>query len=219
MDELPEPAREGRRRQVHGEAASRARVLGTLNITQVEGTDLDALGIEVLGDTAVTDSVFTGNVRFALDSLKRRQHLDDPAPLHTLYKRYQGDVDADEDLTSGSQYGVTHVDDLTATLHGGVSFANSIFQKFVSFEGVRFGHDDHGATSFYNTQFYGEAHFERTVFYGPADFRTISGNELAFNDATFHDTWMLEDANVPGRLTASGAELASVPELTATAQR
>ena len=66
---------------------------------------------------------------------RRRQHRLDPTPLHRLYKQYQGDIDADQDLTQGNQYGVLHVDDLSASFKKDVVFANTIFQKFVSFEG------------------------------------------------------------------------------------
>ena len=57
------------------------------------------------------------------------------------------------------------------------------------------------------TQFAGEAHFERARFYGIADFRTIAGEELSFNQVRFHNHWMLDDANVPGRLTTTEADL------------
>lgn len=188
---------------------SRTVFMDELIFSQVELTDLDFLGSDIKKLANFSDSIFKGNVRFALDGLTRRMHLDDVTPLHKLYKQYQGDDDADRDLTMKSQYGVTHVDDLTAMLRGNVSFANTIFQKFVNFEGVQFG-SDRGAgqlASFFNTQFYGEAHFERTRFLARADFRTIFGNEVSFNDARFYDTWMLDDANVPGRLSASGVKL------------
>jgi len=187
---------------------SRARFADALTFSQIELQDLDFFGTVVHGAANFSDSVFQGNVRFALDGLTRRLHLHNVDPLHHLYKLYQGDDDAEEDLTFKSQYGVTHVDDLTARLEGDVSFANSIFQKFVNFEGVQFGSPEKDSlASFFNTQFYGEAHFERTMFYATADFRTIFGNELSFNQARFFRTWMLDDANVPGRLSMSGARL------------
>ncbi len=187
---------------------SRSRFGKGLIFSQIQLTDLDFLGTDLGGDSTFNDCVFSGNVRFSLDGLTRRLHLKDVTPLHKLYKQYQGDDDADSDLTTKNQYGVIHVDDLTAKLLGNVSFANTIFQKFVNFEGVQFGRSGTDQlASFFNTQFYGEAHFERTQFFATADFRTIFGNEVAFNDARFHKTWMLDDANVPGRLSMSGAEL------------
>ncbi len=187
---------------------SRAIFRKNLTFSQIELTDLDFLGSVIEGEANFGDSVFSGSVRFALDGLTRRLHLQDANPLHKLYKQYQGDDDADKDLTFKGQYGVVHVDDLTAKLRGNVSFANTIFQKFVNFEGVQFGSaGKNQLASFFNTQFYGEAHFERTVFNATADFRTIFGNEVAFNQASFRDTWMLDDANVPGRLSMSGARL------------
>lgn len=187
---------------------SRADIRGDARFAFVELDDLDVLGAHAQGGFALVDSVVRGNAKFALDGFTRRQHLDDPHPLHVLYKQYQGDVDADTLLTDRSQYGVTHVDDLVVRFDGDVSFANTYFEKFVGFEGVTFGSSSDQLATFYNTQLYGEAHFERTTFRAKADFRTISGNELSFNRARFETSWMLDDANVTGRLSMSGATFA-----------
>lgn len=183
---------------------SRARFLDEAKFEYVELDDLDALGATTSKSFEVTDSVIRGNARFALDGFTRRKHLDDPAPLHTLYKQYQGDLDADALLTEGSQYGVRHVDDLSVKFAGNASFANTYFEKFVGFEGVQFGTEGSDSiANFYNAQLSGEAHFERTKFWSVADFRTLSGNELSFNGSHIAKTWMLDDANVPGRLSLS----------------
>ncbi len=189
---------------------SRATFQKSLEFNHMQLTDMDFYGGVVKGNADFSDCVFSGSVRFSLDSLTRRLHLQNVDPLHQLYKLYQGDDDAEANLTEKSQYGVRHVDDLTANMLGEVSFSNTIFQKFVSFEGVQFGiaGTDHRA-SFYNTQFYGEAHFESTDFYAEADFRTIFGNEISFNKAHFHDTLLLDDANVPGRMSMNGVDLDS----------
>ena len=169
-------------------------------------------GGEVRGNADFDNNVFLGRARFSLDELTRRQHLQNVDPLHKLYKQYQGDDDAEEDLTKKSQYGVTTVDDLVSHFKGNVSFANTYFKQFAGFERVYFGTPHKSAeertlANFYNTQFGGEAHFERAHFYGIADFRTIAGLELSFNQARFHDSWMLDDANVPGRLSTTETDL------------
>ena len=187
---------------------SRVEAQKRLEVRQMQLTDFEFLGGRVLGDADFRDSVFTGNVRFSLDGLTRKSHLDDADPLHKLYKQYQGDDDAETDLTFKSQYGVVTVNDLTASFGTGVTFANTIFEKFVNFEGVTFGTEGQdGEASFYNAQFYGEAHFERTRFYSVADFQTIFGNEVSFNQANFYRTWILDDANIPGRLSMSAADM------------
>ena len=187
---------------------SRARMMEGVEFSQIELLHLDFLGTHIKGDSAFTDCVFKGNVRFSLDGLTRRLHLHDIDPLHNLYKLYQGDEDAEQDLTGKSQYGVRRVDDLTASFEGSTSFANSIFEKFVNFERVHFGvKNEADLANFYNTQFKGEAHFELCSFYADADFRTIFGNEMSFNQARFFRSFRLDDANIPGRLTLSGAEL------------
>ncbi len=189
---------------------SRAVFNENIEFSQVQATDVEFLGADIRKEANFSDCVFANSARFSLDGLTRRLHLDKVDDLHPLYKQYQGDVDAEADLTSKSQYGVVSVDDLTARIGGNVSFANTIFQTFVNFEGVRFGQPK-GKTktlaNFYNTQFFGEAHFERSEFYSRADFRTISGNEISFNQARFHSAWLLDDANIPGRLSMNGADL------------
>lgn len=204
----------------HGDAFfRRSKVEGVLNfsrtvahknltLSRMEVKDLLFYGGEVFGVARFDDGVFSGRARFSLDELTRRQHLSDVTPLHKLYKLYQGDDDAEEDLTSQSQYGVRSVDDLVSRFHSDVSFANTYFEQFVGFERVAFGTKDKGhIANFYNTQFQGEAHFERARFNGVADFRTIAGEELSFNRAKFHKAWMLDDANVPGRLTTTEVDL------------
>jgi uncharacterized protein YjbI with pentapeptide repeats len=188
---------------------SRTLAKKDLIVRQMQLTDFDFLGGRVLGNADFRDSVFTGNARFSLDGLTRRNHLKNVDPLHKLYKQYQGDDDAETDLTFKSAYGVVTVNDLTASFGGGVTFANTIYEKFVNFEGVQFGTEgEEGQASFYNAQFYGEAHFERTRFYSTADFRTIFGNEVSFNQANFYRSWIFDDANIPGRLSMNGADLA-----------
>lgn len=186
---------------------SRARFYEPVSIKTVQVDDILFLGSHFRADAVFSDSVVNGNARFALDGHNRLLHLEDVTPLHPLYKHYQGDVDADELLTNSAQYGVVHVDDLTTRFDADVSFANTIFEKFVGFERVTFGSNAaENHAGFYNSQFYGEAHFEHAHFQASADFRTISGNEISFNGARFEGTWMLDDANVPGRLSVNDLE-------------
>lgn len=192
---------------------SRAHFQQDARLAYVDLDDLDMLGAHTRGAFALSDSVVRGHAKFSLDGFTRRQHLDDANPLHVLYKQYQGDVDADALLTERNQYGVTHVDDLIVRFDGDVSFANTYFEKFVGFEGVTFGATQDHIATFYNTHLYGEAHFERTTFHAVADFRTISGNELSFNGAHFAAAWMLDDANVTGRLSLSDATFADAANL------
>ncbi len=187
---------------------SRVVTTGNFVFQRNEAKDMLMYGGIVSGTAELDNNVFTGSVRFSLDELTRRDHLDDVDPLAKLYKLYQGDDDAEEDLTSQSQYGVKSVNDLVSKFYGNVSFANTYFRQFVGFERVTFGVEGKDQVSnFYNTQFGGEAHFERANFYGIADFRTIGGTELNFNQARFHKHWMLDDANVPGRLSTSETDL------------
>ncbi len=186
---------------------SRAKAQGNFLFSRNEIEDLIAYGLEVMKDTTFEDNVVNGRSAFALDALTYRVHLADPSPLHKRYKLYQGDDDAEEDLTRRSQYGVMHVRDFISRFHGTTSFANSYFNELVSFERVRFGTNPEDTVSFYNTQFGGEAHFERAEFMGMADFRTIGGRELSFNHAQFHRDWMLDDANVPGRLATTDTKM------------
>jgi hypothetical protein len=187
---------------------SRIVTAGRFLFSRNEVKDLWMYGGEVMGDATFDNNVVQGGARFALDELTRRDHLDDVTPLHKLYKLYQGDDDAEEDLTKKSQYGVTHVDDLLSRFHGDVSFANTAFKEYVGFERVSFGSVRTSLANFYNTQFGGEAHFERARFFGTADFRTVGGEELSFNQARFESHWLLDDANVPGRLSTNETELA-----------
>ena len=187
---------------------SRISTTGNFVFRRNEVKDLLMYGGEVFGDTQFDSNVFLGRSSFSPDELTRRQHLEDVDPLHKLYKLYQGDDDAEEDLTSKAQYGVTNVDDLVSRFHGNISFANSYFKQFVAFERVAFGTEGKSSiANFYNTQFGGEAHFERARFYGVADFRTIGGLEVTFNQAHFFKHLMLDDANIPGRLSLTEARM------------
>ncbi len=173
---------------------------------EVVSHGMDFFGSVLHGSSDFTDTVFDGHVRFSLDEVTYREFERQVDELHKLYKVYQGDEDAAEDLTSRSMYGVETVDDLTAYIPGEISFANVMFQEFCQFQRVVFGEAGQpGTADFYNAQFRGETHFERAVFHADADFTTIFANELGLNDATFHGRVMLDDANVPGRVTLSGA--------------
>jgi len=173
----------------------------TLSVKEVHTQGLDMVGTHFKGNASFVDARFDGKVRFSLDDVTRAQHLQDTTPLLALYRDYQGDEDADEPLTRTSSYGVESVDDLIARVEKDISFANTTFTGYAVFERVVFGTEGQpGLAQFYNTQFLGESHFERTTWHAAADFTTIFGNEIAFNEATFHDTLILDDANVPGRI-------------------
>ncbi|MDP2306271.1 MAG: hypothetical protein Q8P18_09620 [Pseudomonadota bacterium] len=185
---------------------SRAVFAGSLDMKEVFLGGMDLIGADLIGDARFVDARFDGKVRFSLDDVTRARYLDDPSPLLSLYRDYQGDEDAEEPLATGFSYGVEHVDDLIAKVEGNLSFANSVFGGFVIFERVAFGVPDKGTTAeFYNTQFGGETHFERTTWHSSADFTTIYAQEVALNEATFHETLVLDDANVPGRVTLTDA--------------
>lgn len=185
---------------------SRAAFDAPLDMKEVFLGGMDLFGADLRADARFADARFDGKVRFALDHVTRAHHLADPEPLLPLYRDYQGDEDADEPLTTRSSYGVDHVDDLTAHIAGNLSFANSVFGGFCIFEGVSFGTPGQPSIAeFYNTQFLGETHFERTTWNGAADFTTIYASELALNEAEFHETLVLDDANVPGRVTLTDA--------------
>lgn len=187
---------------------SRARITGDFAFQSNEAKDLFMFGAQVEGNARFDSCYFVGRALFSLDELTRREHLNDVRALHKSYKIYQGDDDAEEDLTKSSQYGVTHVNDLVSRFEGEVSFANTYFRQFVGFERVVFGTEAKpGYANFYNTQFGGEAHFERATFHGVADFRTVGGTELSFNQTRFYSHWMLDDANVPGRLSTNETDL------------
>ena len=185
---------------------SRAVFEDKLSIKELSLADLDFIGAWLRAPAEFIDLQVSGKVRFSLDDITRSQYLDDPSPLLSLYRDYQGDKDADEPLTSRSSYGVEHVDDLIARIDDDVSFANSVFAGFVIFERVQFGLPDapHRAV-FYNAQFQGESHFERTTWNANADFTTIFANELSLNEAAFHSGLVLDDANVAGRATLTDA--------------
>ncbi len=193
---------------------SRARFGGEVTAREMVCQGMDFFGARLLGRADFTDSVFDGHVRFSLDEVSQREFASRVDELHKLYKMYQGDEDATEDLTTRSAYGVEDIDDLTAYIPGDVTFANVMFQEFCQFQRVTFGERPvAGTASFYNTQFRGETHFERAEFWADADFTTIFANELGLNEATFHGRLMLDDANVPGRVTLTGAEFAGDADL------
>ena len=188
---------------------SRAVVRGPLSMKEVAYGGMDFIGAELLADASFVDARIDGKVRFSLDDVTRARYLSDPSPLLSLYRDYQGDEDADEPLARKTAYGVEHVDDLIAKIDANISFANTVFGGFVIFERVTFGKPDGDTTAeFYNTQFGGETHFERTHWHSSADFTTIYAEELALNEATFHRTLVLDDANVPGRVTMTDATFA-----------
>ena len=185
---------------------SRAVVAGPLMLKEVKLGGLDLFGADLRADTELADAEVTGKVRFALDGATRARHRGDPAPLLALYRDYQGDDDAAEPLAAQTSYGVRSVDDLTARIGGNLRFDNAVLTGFVIFEGVQFGRPGADTLAgFYNTQFGGETHFERTTWYSVADFSTIYAQELALNEAVFHATLLLDDANVPGRVTLTDA--------------
>ncbi len=185
---------------------SRAIFKDALDLKEVAFGGMDLLGAELDSDARFTDGRFDGKVRFSLDNITRATNIENPDPLLPLYRDYQGDEDAEAPLTTTSSYGVQSVDDLVAKIRGSISFANSVFTGFLTFDRVIFGTPGKDTLAeFYNTQFGGETHFERTTWWSSADFTTIYGNELALNEATFHRTLVLDDANVPGRITMTDA--------------
>ena len=186
---------------------SRTVVQDTIVVKEMTLAGMDFIGAWLQGDAAFVDVHFKGKVRFSLDDITRAQHLQDPTGLLPLYRDYQGDKDAEEPLTTRSSYGVEHVDDLIARIDGNISFANSIFGGFTIFERVILGKPGGGTSAeFYNTQFMGESHFERTVWHSKADFTTIFANELSLLEATIHDTLILDDASIAGRVVLTDAE-------------
>ncbi len=188
---------------------SRTRMHGPLAMTEVNLGGLDLFGATLDADAEFVDAKVAGKVRFSVDGVTRARHLADPAPLLGLYRDYQGDDDAAEPLATRSSYGVLSVDDLTAQVAGNLRFDNAVLNGFVIFERVVFGRPGADTTAeFYNTQFGGETHFERTTWYSTADFTTIYAEELALNEAELHRTLVLDDANVPGRVTLTDATFA-----------
>lgn len=185
---------------------SRSIIEDQLEMNEMHVGGMDFIGSWLRGDSVFVDVEFLGKVRFSLDDITRARHLDDPTPLLSLYRDYQGDKDAEEPLSTANSYGVEHIDDLIARIEGDISFANSTFRSFVIFERVEFGEYERGhLAQFYNTQFKGEAHFERTTFHSEADFTTIYGNELSFYEAHFDRAVIFDDAHVSGRLTLTDA--------------
>ncbi|MCP4808255.1 MAG: hypothetical protein GY913_27935 [Proteobacteria bacterium] len=179
----------------------------TLSVKEVHTQGLDMVGTHFRGNASFVDARFDGKVRFSLDDVTRAQHLTDTTPLLALYRDYQGDEDADEPLATTASYGVETVDDLIARIDKSISFANTTFTGYAVFERVTFGTPgEKNVAQFYNTQFLGESHFERATWHAAADFTTIFGNEIAFNESIFHDTLILDDANVPGRVILTDAE-------------
>ena len=193
---------------------SRARIAGGVQARELVAAGMDFFGAQLGGRSDFTDSVFDGHVRFSLDEVTYREFADRLDDLAKVYKQYQGDEDATEDLTTRTAYGVEHVDDLTATIPGDLSFANAMFAEFCQFQRVTFGQPGaEGTVDFYNAQFRGETHFERAEFHADADFTTIFANELGLNDSVFHSRVMLDDANVPGRVTMGGARFVDGADL------
>ena len=184
---------------------SRAVFRDEVNVKDVEVGELDAFGTHFQRDAWFTDATIEGRTRFSLDEVTRHAIQQEIDALLPLYRYYQGDEDADEPLTDQSSYGVVAMNDLTAKIDGDISFANTVFGGYTVFEGVVFGREPGGVASFFNSQFLGETHFERTLWRNQADFTTIFGNEVAFNNATFQHSLILDDANVTGRVTLTDA--------------
>ncbi len=193
---------------------SRSMFHGPMNIKEVELGGLDALGAHFQDDAWFMDAVIRGRARFSLDEVTRHSVREDIDELLPLYRHYQGDEDADAPLTTTSSYGVQSVEDLNSAIDKNISFANTVFGGYTVFEGVKFGQPDtETVASFFNSQFLGETHFEHTEWFGQADFSTIFGTEVAFNNALFHHALILDDANVAGRMTLTDARFAGTADL------
>ena len=193
---------------------SRAVFADLLNVKEVTAQELDALGAWFQGTAVFKDAEIAGRTRFSLDEVTRHSVGEDLDALLPLYRHYQGDEDRDEPLTTRSSYGVVALEDLNARIDGDISFANTAFGGYTVFEGVIFGTEGQsGSASFFNSQFLGETHFEHTRWHSQADFTTIFGNEVAFNGATFHDSLVLDDANVAGRVTLTDARFEGSADL------
>lgn len=185
---------------------SRVDFQGTVNVKEVQLGSLDALGTHFRQDAWFMDAAIAGRARFSLDEVTRHDVREDLAGLLHLYRIYQGDEDADAPITTRSSYGVETLEDLNTVIDGNISFANTVFGGFTVFEGVTFGQPGASTVaSFFNTQFLGETHFEHTTFHGRADFTTIFGKEVAFNNARFHRSLVLDDAAIDGRVTLTDA--------------
>ncbi|MCB9683903.1 MAG: hypothetical protein H6738_01885 [Alphaproteobacteria bacterium] len=176
-------------------------------VREVTAGSLDAFGTHFAADASFEDATVLGRTRFSLDDVTRSSATADGLDsLLPLYRRYQGDEDADEPITTRTSYGVTSFDDLNARIDGNISFANTTFGGYTVFQGVTFGREGvQTVASFFNSQFQGESHFERTDWFASADFTTIFGSEVAFNGAHFRRSLILDDAAVSKRVTLTGA--------------
>ncbi|MBX2799497.1 MAG: pentapeptide repeat-containing protein [Myxococcales bacterium] len=195
---------------------SRAVFHAPVNVREVEADSLDVLGTHFRDDAWFTDATVHGRARFSLDAVTRATvgESGDIDHLLSLYRDYQGDEDADEPLTTQSSYGVVDISDLDARIDGNISFANTSFGGYTVFEGVTFGRaEEPSVASFYNAQFLGETHFERTEWNAKADFTTIFGREVAFNEAHFHHSLVLDDANINGRVSLTDATFGAQADL------
>ena len=203
---------------------SRAVFYGEVDVKEVQVGSLDALGTHFRDNAWFMDAVIEGRARFSLDEVTRHAVREDLDGLLHLYRDYQGDEDADEPITTQSSYGVAAVSDLNAIIDRNISFANTRFGGYTVFEGVRFGrevqHDGTDAVddpvstaSFFNSQFLGETHFEGTEWISHADFTTIFGREVAFNNAHFHHSFVLDDANIPGRVSLTDATFGQAADI------
>jgi len=187
---------------------SRAEFAGELRVEEVTLGGLDAFGTHFAAPTRFTDTTINGRARFSVDHVTRETLSGDLHDLRVVYRTYQGDEDSDEPLTTQNSYGVQTADDLTARIDTDISFANTDFHSHTVFEGVIFGKKSTDVASFYNAQLLGEAHFEHSVWNARADFRTIFGKEIGFNEASFHNSLVLDDAYVDGRIALTDAVFA-----------
>ncbi len=208
------PANFGTTKIVRAFNLSRARFHGPVSIKDVRVGSLDAMGTRFMDQAVFMDATIEGRARFSLDEVTRhatQEHIDNLLPL---YRHYQGDEDNDQPLTTKSSYGVTSLDDLTARIEGDISFANTVFGGYTVYEGVVFGAEGEGhVANFFNAQFLGETHFERTLWNAKADFTTIFGNEVAFNQAHFMRSLVLDDAAVSGRVSLTDATFDDAADL------
>jgi len=193
---------------------SRARFHGPISVKDVTVGSLDAMGAHFHEEAVFMDATIQGRARFSLDEVTRHATQESLDSLLPLYRHYQGDEDADEPLTRQSSYGVSSLDDLTARIDNRISFANTVFGGYTVYEGVTFGTEgEDSVANFFNAQFRGETHFERTQWFSKADFTTIFGNEVAFNQAHFTRSLVLDDAAVQGRLTLTDATFSDDADL------
>jgi len=193
---------------------SRAVFEDEVNVKELHAGSLDALGTHFRDDAWFMDATIEGRSRFSLDEVTRhavRESLDE---LLQIYRDYQGDPDEEEPLTTQSSYGVVGLDDLSARIDKNISFANTRFGGYTVFEKVKFGTEgEDSIASFFNAQFQSETHFENTHWTGQADFTTIFGREVAFNNAYFERSLILDDANVAGRVNLTDAKFSDRADL------